>query len=133
MRIYIAGQYARRDEFREYAKDLLKRGHFVTSRWLQETLPLDGIIADSTHAAATANVDLIDIDDADAVVFFSEDPLIGVPRGGRHVEFGYALKAGKWIDVIGPMENVFHYGQPMVKHYDTFEQYLDANTVEVTF
>jgi hypothetical protein len=32
----------------------------------------------------------------------------GGGKGGRHVEFGLAVAAGKRLVVIGPRENVFH-------------------------
>jgi len=82
--------------------------------------------------ARCAAVDLEDIETADALLFFAEDPLVGIPRGGRHVEFGYGLARGKYIDVVGPRENVFHYVSPLVRHWDTFEFYLNANHVEVS-
>lgn len=109
MKIYIAGRYSRRDEFREVAKKLVSYGHEVTSRWLDEQIDVAHSMADLTpaYAAKAAAHDLSDIDDAVAILFFSEDAL--TPRGGRHVEFGYALAQGKWIYVIGPKENIFHY------------------------
>ena len=30
-------------------------------------------------------------------------------RGGRHVEFGLALAAGKRLCIVGPRENIFHF------------------------
>jgi nucleoside 2-deoxyribosyltransferase len=135
MRIYLAGRYSRRNELRDYADTLRRHGHTVTSRWLDEDKPLDGALTDQTDEwlAQTAAYDLYYIDSADVLLFFSEDPLVGIPRGGRHVEFGYALGRGKWINVIGPMENVFHYYKGMIKHYDSFESFLAANIQEVTF
>ena len=135
MRVYIAGRYSRRDEFRKVADVLRARGTVVTSRWLEETAALDGIITkiEPDKLAAIAHVDMDDIDAADAVLFFAEDPLVGTPRGGRHVEFGYALARGKFINVIGPRENVFHYSGGMIEHFTSFEDYLAKWTTEVTF
>lgn len=135
MKTYIAGRYSRRDEFRLYANLLGQRGITVTSRWLNEDKPLDGQMGQESAEwyAETANIDLQDIDYADSVLFFAEDPLVGTPRGGRHVEFGYALARGKFIDVIGPAENVFHYGNLMIRHWDSVDAYMAANTQEVTF
>lgn len=116
MKIYIAGRYSRRDEFREIAKQLEEMGHEVTSRWLQEDEPLNSHMGDHTPDwyAKTAQIDLEDIDNAAAVLFYAEDPKVGTPRGGRHVEFGYAIAKGKFIYVVGPEENIFHYGNPMI-------------------
>lgn len=116
MKFYIAGRYSRRDEFREVAKQLIEMGHEVTSTWLQENEPLQSHMGDHSPAwyAKTAQTDLDDIDRADAVLFYAEDPKVGTPRGGRHVEYGYALAKGKFIYVVGPEENIFHYGNPMI-------------------
>jgi hypothetical protein len=110
-KVYIAGRYSRRDEFRIYAKALSNFGISCTSTWLLEQEPLNSQMGDHSveFYTKTAIIDLRDVDRADSVLFFSEDPLVGTPRGGRHVEFGYALHAGKQIYVIGPKENIFHY------------------------
>lgn len=128
MRIYIAGRYSRRDEFREVAAILNAAGCLVTSRWLDEDKPLDMNMGDDSEEfyTETSRVDLEDIELANSVLFFSEDPLIGTPRGGRHVEFGYALAKGKRISVIGPKENVFHYS-PRVSHYSTLTHFMESN------
>lgn len=122
MKIYIAGRYSRRDEFREVAKQLEEMGHTVTSRWLNESTPLNHTMGDlrPSYAEASAVADLEDIDKATAVLFYSESDL--TPRGGRHVEFGYALAKGKFIFVIGPAENIFHYGSPMVTNIPSVER-----------
>jgi hypothetical protein len=123
MKVYLAAQYARRDELRAYRYILENHlGIEVTSRWLDEKEPLNSQMGQHPEYfyVETATFDLEDVDKADAVIFFSENPLVGVPRGGRHVEYGYAFKGGKTIFVVGPKENVFHYiGK--VHHFDTFE------------
>ena len=125
MKVYIAGRYSRRDEFRKYANFLIEHGHEVTSRWLLENEPLNSNMGDHSDDfyIHTAKIDLEDVDRADAVLFFSEDPKIGTPRGGRHVEFGYALGKGKKILVFGPRENVFHYIDG-VTHYNTIQDFV---------
>lgn len=125
MKVYLAAQYARRDELRQYRLALTSLGVTVTSRWLDEKNPLHTNMGDDTKEfyIETANIDIEDIDKADAVVFFSEDPLVGIKRGGRHVEFGYSLAKGKPVYVIGPRENVFHY-LDRVYHFDTFEDFV---------
>jgi hypothetical protein len=127
MKIYIAGRYSRRDEFRQVRDKLVKRGHTVTSRWLDETQSLDSQMGEETSDWywKTQRVDLMDIDSAYSVLFFAEDPLVGTPRGGRHVEFGYALGMGIPIHVIGPRENVFHYNDH-VRHFNSLEDFLAA-------
>lgn len=128
MKIYIASRYSRRDEMREVARSLKKFNVEVTSRWLYEDKPLDTHMGDDSDEfyVETARIDLEDIDSASIVIFFSEDPRIGTPRGGRHVEFGYALARGKRIYVIGPKENVFHYGHKRISHFETLNHLLGA-------
>jgi len=124
--VYIAGQYARRDEFREVVKRLREELHFtVTSRWLDETEPLNLQMGQHSEDfyRITAAIDLQDIAKSDAILFFSEDPLVGVIRGGRHVEFGYALAKGKTIFVVGPRENVFHY-VPGVTNFLNVDEFI---------
>jgi nucleoside 2-deoxyribosyltransferase len=127
MKVYIAGRYSRRDELKSYALILSSLGIVTTSRWLDETNPLQTEMGDDTDEfyIAAAKVDLEDIDRADAVVFFSENPLVGIKRGGRHVEFGYAVGKNKQIFVIGPRENIFHY-LPGVEHWGSLESFARA-------
>lgn len=126
MKIYIASRYSRRDEMRTVALALQAAGATVTSHWLSEDKPLQTQMGDDsdTFYIETSRIDLMDVDAADVVLFFSEDPLVGTPRGGRHVEFGYALGKGKSISVIGPKENVFHY-HPRVHHYTTLNAFME--------
>jgi nucleoside 2-deoxyribosyltransferase len=126
VKVYLASQYARRDELCEHRAVLEPLGIEVTSRWLDEQEPLTGHMGDKPDAwyVHTANVDLEDVDRADAVIFFSENPRVGIPRGGRHVEFGYALGTKKPIYVVGPKENVFHYIEH-VYHFETLAQFIE--------
>lgn len=128
MKIYIASRYSRRDEMRTVSLVLQAAGATVTSHWLSEDKPLQTQMGDDSDEfyVSTSRIDLMDVDSADMVLFFAENPLVGTPRGGRHVEFGYALAKGKWICVIGPKENVFHY-HPRVFHYDNLDQFLRSN------
>lgn len=77
-----------------------------------------------------AGRDLEDIAAADGFLFFAEDPQIGIPRGGRHVEFGLALALAKVVEVIGPSENIFHL-LPDVVHFASFEDWLAVKIKEV--
>jgi nucleoside 2-deoxyribosyltransferase len=130
MKVYLAAQYPRRDELREHRKVLEAAGIESTSRWLDEQEPLSGNMTHREPAwyTHTAKTDLEDVDRANVVLFFAEDPLVGVPRGGRHVEFGYALGKGKPIHVIGCKENVFHYLEApfYVLHHETIQDFINA-------
>lgn len=112
---------------RDYAKMIERAGIKVTSSWLDEPYAPNMTMDQCTQAFLryTAKVDLQDIWRSSAVLFFSEDPTIGIPRGGRHVEFGYALGLGIPIYVIGPRENIFHY-LPSIECFDSLEDFLEV-------
>ncbi len=123
LKVYLAARYSRRDEMREHRKVLQAIGLQVTSRWLDEKSDTNGDMGEETDEfyIETAIKDLADIERADAFILFSENPLEGFKRGGRHFESGYAFKAKKVIYVVGECkENVFHY-LPGIVHFATFE------------
>jgi hypothetical protein len=126
-KVYIAARYSRRDEMRSVAKILHEQKITVTSRWLFEDKPLLTKLGDDTPQfyRETAHIDLEDIQRAETLLFFAEDPHVGTPRGGRHVEFGFAIGLGKRVIVIGGPENVFHYLK-RVLHFPTLEAYLES-------
>lgn len=116
MKIYIAARYSRKDEVARLAGLMRKVGVTVVSTWHDEAesqIPETSFDANREHFLEMANRDLSELDTAESIVFFSESPTVGVPRGGRHVEFGYFLKMKRAvpqlrITVIGPTENLFH-------------------------
>jgi nucleoside 2-deoxyribosyltransferase len=132
MKIYLAARYSRRDELRQYKTLLEAEGIEVTSRWLNEKEPLDSQMGQHTDEfyVETATIDIEDVEKADLVLFFAEDPLVGWVRGGRHVEFGYALGIGKSIAVVGPKENVFHYLPQFSKfnicHFESVTTFIES-------
>lgn len=121
MRIYLAARYSRRQELQGYAATLREMGHVVTSRWLLpgehegEADPDTELGVD--RMARYAFEDLLDVDDSDTVVVFTEQRGI-YSSGGRHVEFGYAIARNKSIIIVGPIENVFHALDGLVHHPD---------------
>ena len=128
MKIYMAAQFARREELAGYAERICATGHYVTSRWLDQSTPADGKMTNHTAEdnLGFANQDLDDMNRADAILFFSEDPLVGIPRGARHVEFGYMLGRAQPIAVVGPRENVFHWTLPDAAFYADFDAFMSA-------
>lgn len=109
--VYLAGAYSRRVEIAEYARALELVGYTVTSRWLDGTHDYDGTedaYGKHLKRAAWARIDLDDIDRAQMVVVFGETGPTPRGRGGRHVEYGYALARGKTLFVIGNRDNIFH-------------------------
>jgi hypothetical protein len=126
--VYLAAQFARRDELAVYAAKLRSAGWEVTSSWLDQTTPLDGKM--SNHLRQDnyrfASRDWEDVRKADHLVLFTEDPLVGVPRGARHVEFGMALASGKAVAIVGPRENVFHWLLPDNAVHLSFNELLSS-------
>lgn len=125
IRYYLAAAFSRREEMRGYRDELLAKVHNseVTSRWVsdgkwaEEFSP--NMLNDSPQVCISiAEGDLDDIVEADVLVLFT-----GAGRGGRHVEFGYALALGKRLVVIGTREIVFH-TLPIVEFYPTWSDFL---------
>lgn len=121
MIVYLAARYSRRDELRQVRDELQRRGHVVSSRWLDtdwERRPDGGsTVAPDEHRVRYCLIDLEDVLAADCLVSFTEEPnSVHGKRGGRHVEYGVALQAGKRLIVVGPRENLFHH-HPKVEHF----------------
>src|SRR5260221_13260147 len=89
---------------------LERHGHVVTSREQRrgpEEKSASAFAGRNPLLARYAAEDLADIDQADAVVLFTQAGRHFA--GGRHVEAGYALGKGKRLVVVGPRENVFYH------------------------
>lgn len=117
MKVYLAASYVKRVLIQYFAELLELDGHTTTSEWVS------GIHEHTPWTEATySRHDLECIDSCDLFMGFTEP--IATPaeykRGGRHVEFGYALAKGKRLVIVGPRENAFYY-LPRVEQYDTFE------------
>lgn len=112
MKFYLAAQYSRKLEIQRFAEHLQSLGHVITSTWTsrptrvvpQNTTPFK----DPGSFADEAADDVREIRECDVLLLFSESPLLGIPRGCRHVESGIAIGCGKRVIVIGPHENIFH-------------------------
>jgi len=110
MKIYLASNYSTHPQMREFAQALAAIGHEVTSEWINGTHGGD-------DRAMYAQIDLRDVDAAEAVIFWSEAPAGSRTRGGKHVEFGYALAKGKRLFVVGPCLNVFHHLPEVIQRH----------------
>ncbi len=111
MNIYLAANYRMHPKMRDVAIKLEHRGHVVTSDWITGT-------HNGHDHAFYAALDLRNLDEAEAVIFFSEAPAGSRTRGGKHVEFGYALAKGKRIFVVGECANVFHHLPEVVQRIE---------------
>ena len=107
MKIYLAAQYNRAAEMREVRALLCRRGHEVTSHWIDLDHETEG-------TPRYAQEDFYDVAAADAVVSFTSAN--GGGHGGRHVEFGIGLALNKRLIIVGPRENIFH-ALPQVEVY----------------
>ena len=123
MNIYLAGRYGRRLELLGYAAQLVDLGHHVTSRWLDGEHEAIDATASVGEQRTWAAEDFSDIDSSSVLIAFTEEPGVG-GRGGRHVETGYALGCGKMVEVVGPVENVFH-TLPQVRRWETWADLLE--------
>lgn len=112
MRIYLASRYSRFPEMQTYRAYLEECGHVVTSRWINGDHQIDdaglSLQAKESERIRFAQEDMADLLSADCIISFTEAPRSSNSRGGRHVEHGMALVAGKRVMVIGHRENVFH-------------------------
>lgn len=136
MKYYFAARYSRHAEMRKYRDELMMAptlglgGNYVTSSWIdahkgewQTSMTAAQIQERTVEAADFANTDLADIDECHFFIAFTEAEN-GDSKGGRHVEFGYALCQGKELIIIGPRENVFY--ALAHQQYDTWEAFLES-------
>lgn len=124
MKVYLASRFSRGAELRGYKAELEAQGITVTSRWFMGGHEWEGTDDDALPVEAGARFaqdDLEDIDAADVIVCFTEEPRSGPSRGGRHVKYGYALAKGMTIIIVGPLENVFYcLNREHIYHYATW-------------
>lgn len=115
MRIYLSARYERRLELCGYREQIEQRGHTVTSRWLNGApVGIEALIESDDedglwYRVMAAQDDMEDIESSDLLIAFSEPPESDASRGGRHVEFGFALALNVPLWVVGPPENIFHW------------------------
>ena len=112
-KVYLAARYSRNAEMRGVRDVLEALGFQVTSRWIDqhggnllESIVAERLNAEPGECSRYALIDLDDLHAADTVISFTSAG--GGGKGGRHIEFGYALGLGKHVVIVGPRENVFH-------------------------
>ena len=122
MKTYLAARFSKRHEPHSLGKQLQELGHEKTSRWSlpdsDHVTPV-GMSEQAADAERTrfALEDIRDVMAADCCISIMEEPRNN-SRGGRHVEFGFALARGYRMIIVGPRETVFHH-LPQVEHFDT--------------
>lgn len=133
MKIYLAARFTAQQEMRGVRDVLTVLGYEVTSSWIDLTvhevgpvgLTPDVMNADPDRCAPHAAHDMDDLLRADAVALFTS--LGASTTGGRHVELGMALAAGKRVMLVGPRENIFQ-TLPQVEHYSDWPRLVMALT-----
>lgn len=126
MKVYISARYSRKAEVADVAATLTRRGFEVVSTWhTEEHLPSVQLVEiPPGRLRLYARRDLLEIRLCEVFLLLSESDATWNRRGGRHVEFGYALGYHKAIAVIGPRENIFHY-VPGVYHHATLDEFIE--------
>ena len=120
MRVYLAARFETRHTLRPIRDALWKLGHEVVSTWIDETVKPAGMSQD-VFWKKLALKDLAEIKSADLFVL---DTHVGSERGGKEVEFGFALGGfqAKQVFIVGPIRNVFH--ELCDQRFDTWEDFL---------
>ena len=122
MDVYIASWFDTRIRLREPADQIWRKGHTVVSSWLNETAKPE-LMTKQEFWKKLAIKDLAEVKQADLIIV---DTLDITPRGGREVEYGFALAhfqtKNAWI--VGPIRNVFH--ELADRRFDSWEEALEA-------
>ncbi len=135
MKIYLAARYNRNAEMRGVRDVLTALGHEVTSRWIDchagkylTSFTPEHLNTDPEDCSRLGLHDIEDVNTADAVISFTN--AAGGGKGGRYVEFGYALaQPAKRVILMGPRENIFH-TLPQVEHYPDWSRLVLALAAE---
>lgn len=137
-----------------YREELVAVGHEVKAKWLDganvgvrfggdtevRALGVDAVARieagsfgstreEHVTLCRLAAIDLIDAQESECFISFTEPPDSDASRGGRHVEFGVILgldeidksrEGGHRVIVVGHRENIFHW-MPVVEFAPTWE------------
>ena len=128
-KIYLAARFGRRPDCFRIAEELKLLGHEISCRWVtrhQDHVMPEGLSpqAADTERERFAREDIEDVEAADWCISLMDQPRSN-GRGGRHVEFGYCLKKGMRMTIIGVRETVFHH-LPQVEQFDDEEAFWSS-------
>lgn len=95
-KLYLAARFSRREELTDYARQLEAAGWEVTSRWLGQSTPSNGLMSNCSaeENQTYAECDLEDVATADGLA------------------------------VVGPRENIFHWLLPDYAMHESIEALL---------
>ena len=125
-KIYLCSSYVNKLHMREVRDKLVKIGHRVVSRWIDEPHAPNVQIGNfiDLELRDMSDRDIDDIQDADILTHFTS----GNDRGGAIAEFGISL--GLRIEgrdmqtiLVGERRNIFDYNY-LVDHFPTEEEFL---------
>ena len=119
--IYLAAAFRRKAEIAKYAATLRQMGFAIVSTW-HDRLDDESDTEEASHEDLRkfAILDLDDLHQADQFILFN-----GVGRrGGRLVEFGYAVAYQLDIMIVGPKTTIFDH-LPGIIHYPEWEDVID--------
>lgn len=121
--MYLSARYGRREEMQQVRERLQIGPFIVNSTWLDrdEAINDDEVPAEIKRQLAIQ--DLNEIRAADLFMTFNEPSNSPYGRGGRHVEFGYALGLYKHCVLIGYRENIFAYHHQAL-YYPTLDDFF---------
>ncbi len=140
---YFAARYSRHPEMRQYRDELESAipGTCVLSRWidchddeLEQSYTPEALNADPAGCWRHGADDIDDLNRADVIVSFTGNG--GGGKGGRHVEYGYAVALNNLYScgeldlpmrlvVVGPRENIFHC-HPATEVFEDWATFLAA-------
>ncbi len=128
MKIYIAARFETRGTLRPFRDQLWEMGHEVVSTWLDEAKQ-PPTMSQAIFWKKLALKDLAEIKSADLLVLSTSIPS---ERGGKEVEFGFALGQfqSMMVYVVGPLRNVFHY--LCDRQFDTWPEFIAAMQEEAS-
>jgi nucleoside 2-deoxyribosyltransferase len=123
MKVYLAAGFSRKNEIAEKSQELENLGIVVTSTWPYEDISGNAKLHEVSdeYLRTHARKDLNEILSADAIILFTQDPLVPFHRGGRMHETGFAHALGKSLLICGPRENLFHW-LPEFNQFNTWEE-----------
>lgn len=123
MKLYLAHNFAAREWLQTQLPRFAERGHEVTSRWITDDSHLDQKPRGQINSAKD---DLEDVISADGLVLFTDQWGDRAGRG-KYVEFGYALRQGMKIYLVGESNtNCVFYFCPGIKQYKNVDELLEA-------
>ena len=112
VRVYIAGRYEDQAELRQFALDQERElGWKIVSRWLWSPLTREQC-KEAGLELQEAQLDLDEIEKCDVMIVDTHNT---TETGGREVEIGYAMRAGKIVLRRGPVRNIFHHLLPEIE------------------